>query len=219
MSKPLPLIMAMILCGAYPAMAQRPEEHPAPQAQPPHNPPPSSPRANNGRIPPPPPKRTNEPSRPQQNNNQTRAESNRPENHPQNMPENRNDQRQRRDTHQENERPQANVRPHVENDQWYGHDDRDDRYRVARPYERGHFEHFGRDYRYRVERVDRDHHEFWFPGGFYFQIAAWDWPVATDWCWNCGDNFVVYEDPDHPGWYLVYDTDTGEYVHAQYMGG
>jgi hypothetical protein len=70
-----------------------------------------------------------------------------------------------------------------------------------------------------VERFDARFHRFWFPGGFGFEIAAWDWPLAADWCWNCGDDFVVYDDPDHPGWYLLYNMDTGVYVHVQYIGG
>jgi hypothetical protein len=59
----------------------------------------------------------------------------------------------------------------------------------------------------------------WFPGGFSFEIAFWDWPLAEDWCWDCGgDNFVFYDDPDHPGWYRIYNPQTGAYIHAQYMG-
>jgi hypothetical protein len=66
--------------------------------------------------------------------------------------------------------------PHVTNDHWYGHDRPDDkRYRVDHAFDRGRFEHFGPSYRYRIERFDRDHHRFWFPGGFYFQVADWDW--------------------------------------------
>jgi hypothetical protein len=114
----------------------------------------------------------------------------------------------------------VNSIPHVANDHWYGHDRPNDRrYVLAHPFEHGHFEHFGPSYRYRVERFDRDHHRFWFPGGFSFEIAAWDWPVAADWCWDCdGDNLVVYDDPDHPGWYLLYNVHTGEYVHVTYLG-
>ena len=110
--------------------------------------------------------------------------------------------------------------PHVNHDHWYGHDaPNDGRYRIAHPVERGRFEHFGPSYRYNVVRIDRDAHRFWLNGGFFFQIAPWDWDFAASWCWDCGDNFVVYDDPDHPGWYLVYNAETGTYVHAQYMGG
>ena len=113
----------------------------------------------------------------------------------------------------------VNNLPHVNNDHWYGHDrPNDKRFHVDHPFEHGHFEHFGPSYRYRVERFDRDRHIFWFGGGFSFQIASWDWGLAADWCWDCAEDFVVYEDPDHDGWYLVYNIHTGAYVHAMYMG-
>lgn len=114
----------------------------------------------------------------------------------------------------------VNDYPHVVENRWYGHDrPNDPRFRIAHPYPHGRFERFGPQYRYSVIRIDPNLREFWFPGGFYFQIAPWDWPLAADWCWQCGgDDFVVYDDPDHPGWYLVYNVHTGQYVHAQYMG-
>ncbi len=113
----------------------------------------------------------------------------------------------------------VNTTPHVSNDRWFGHDKpNDQRYHLDRPFEHGRFERFGPSYRYNVERIDLNLHRFWLPGGYYFQVSPWDWPVASDWCWQCGDDFVVYEDPDHPGWYLVYNIHTGAYVHAQYMG-
>ena len=66
----------------------------------------------------------------------------------------------------------VNEVPHVRNDHWYGHEaPGDQRFHVDHPWEHGHFEHFGPSYRYRVIRVDRDHHRFWFPGGFFFEIA------------------------------------------------
>jgi hypothetical protein len=69
----------------------------------------------------------------------------------------------------------VNSVPHVNNDHWYGHDrPNDKRYVVSHPYEHGRFAHFGPTYRYHVERFDRDHHRFWVPGGFSFEIASWD---------------------------------------------
>jgi len=114
----------------------------------------------------------------------------------------------------------VNNTPHVNNDRWYGHDKPNDkRFVLAHPFEHGHFEHFGPSYRYNIVRIDPNLHRFWLPGGFFFDIAAWDWDVAADWCWTCNaDDFVVYEDPDHPGWYLLYNLQTGAYVHVQYMG-
>lgn len=113
----------------------------------------------------------------------------------------------------------TNNMPHVANDRWYGHDrPNDTRYRVARPYDRGRFEHVGPTYVYRVERFDPGLHRFWLPGNGYFDVASWDWPLASDWCWSCGEDYVVYDDPDHPGWYLLYNMHTGQYVHAMFMG-
>src|SRR5271157_1621625 len=54
--------------------------------------------------------------------------------------------------------------------------------------------------------------------GFGFEVASWDWPICADWCWNCADDFVVYEDTDHAGWYLLYNVHTGVYVHVSYLG-
>lgn len=117
------------------------------------------------------------------------------------------------------ERNRINNQPHVNHNEWFGHDRPDDpRFHLDHPFARGHFAHFGPSYRYTVTRFDPNLREFWFTGGFYFQVAAWDWAIASDWCWSCGDDFVVYEDPDHPGWYLLYNVHTGAYVHVQYMG-
>ena len=116
-------------------------------------------------------------------------------------------------------RADANSVPHVANDHWYGHDrPNDPRYHLDHPFEHGHFANFGPSYRYSVVRIDANLHRFWLPGGYFFDIAAWDWPLVADWCWTCGDDFVVYEDPDHPGWYLLYNINTGAYIHVQYMG-
>jgi len=116
------------------------------------------------------------------------------------------------------ERGRANAHPHVNHDTWYGHDSPEDpRYRLP-PGSARSFDRVGPRFRYPIARFDRDHHRFWLPGGFFFAVADWDWFTCADWCWDCGDDFVVYPDPDHPGWYLLYNVHTGLYVHVQYLG-
>jgi hypothetical protein len=112
-----------------------------------------------------------------------------------------------------------NDTPHVNHDQWYGHEQANDtRFLLNRPFPNGRFSNFGPTFRYQIDRIDSNLHRFWFSDGYFFDVAAWDWPLFADWCWDCGDDFVVYSDPDHIGWYLLYNLHTGMYIHSQYMG-
>ncbi len=96
--------------------------------------------------------------------------------------------------------------------------DRDDgRYRRARPFEHGRFRFLGPRYRYPVVRIEIGARRVWLGSGFSFEIAAWDWPYAEPWCWQC-DQFAIYVDPYHPGWYLLWDLRLGRYVHVRYLG-
>jgi hypothetical protein len=82
---------------------------------------------------------------------------------------------------QPREQGHMDTTPHVSNDRWYGHDRPDDkRYHMDHGFPHGRFERFGPGYRYNIVRIDHDHHRFWLPGGFFFDVAAWDWPICAD---------------------------------------
>ena len=188
MKSGLALLLAVAVGGAIPAVAQRPPEHPQESHPAPH-----------------PAERSMAQAHPRAN-----------QGHPPPAPQ------ARRGGQAEPERfdgGRVNAMPHVNHDRWYGHDRPDDpRFHLAHPYEHGRFAKIGPSYRYSVSRFDPVGHRFWL-GSSAFVIAPFDYGLAADWCWNCdGDDFVVYDDPDHPGWYLLYNIHTGAYIHVQYGG-
>ncbi|KAA6463332.1 hypothetical protein DYQ86_08470 [Acidobacteria bacterium AB60] len=122
---------------------------------------------------------------------------------------------QRRDYRDRPDHPNA---PHVDDGRvWVGHDTgRDDQhYRAEHPWEHGRFEGgFGPSHRWRLEGGGPD--RFWFHG-WYWHVAPYDLPYVDGWDWDA-DDVVIYDDPDHPGWYLAYNTRLGTYVHVEYLG-
>jgi len=109
--------------------------------------------------------------------------------------------------------------PYVRGDHWYGlAAPNDPRFHLEHPFEHGRFALAGPSHRYSVLRVDLGARRVWLAGGYSFEIAAWEWAFTAPWCWDCPDEYVIYLDPDHPGWYLLYNIRFGEYVHVQYLG-
>jgi hypothetical protein len=106
---------------------------------------------------------------------------------------------------------------HASNDQWVGHSSgrADVHFQADHAWSHGHFDGgFGREHVFVLGGGNRE--RFWF-NNYYWDVAAYDYNIVGSWNW-AGDQLVIYEDPDHDGWYLAYNPRFGTYAHVEYLG-
>jgi hypothetical protein len=117
-----------------------------------------------------------------------------------------------------NDRPGHPNAPHVDpGNRWVGHDSgrHDDTYRVDRPFEHGRFSGgFGPSQRWHLAGGGPSRFSF---NGWYWSVAPVDFAFCDGWNWD-SDEIIIYEDPDHDGWYLAYSPRLRTYVHVMYVG-
>jgi hypothetical protein len=109
---------------------------------------------------------------------------------------------------------------------WYKHGDRDwddyrdwdgdhDRIRPGRYYPYGRYAYVGRPFisvsiDYRTRRALLYDRSTWV-------VAPYDIDRCRDWEWD-RDSVFVYDDDQHPGWYLLFNSRLGRYVHVEFAG-